>query len=136
MTQIKFPPLKNDLILKTIRGEPTERIPIWIMRQAGRYLPEFQEIRSKYDFFSICQTPTLACEVTLQPIKRFDLDAGIIFSDILVIPQAMGLTVDMIPGMVCFFIYIYLKKDFYNFISKKSFIKKNVNIIIKFYKIL
>lgn len=99
MTQIKFPPLKNDLILKTIRGEPTERIPIWIMRQAGRYLPEFQEIRSKYDFFSICQTPTLACEVTLQPIKRFDLDAGIIFSDILVIPQAMGLTVDMIPGM-------------------------------------
>lgn len=99
MTQMKFPPLKNDLILKAIRGESTERIPIWIMRQAGRYLPEFQEIRSKHDFFSICQTPTLACEVTLQPIKRFDLDAGIIFSDILVIPQAMGLTVEMIPGM-------------------------------------
>ncbi|CAK9814932.1 Uroporphyrinogen decarboxylase [Anthophora quadrimaculata] len=98
MAQIEFPELKNDLILKAAKGEPVERIPIWIMRQAGRYLPEFQEIRSKHDFFSVCQTPALASEVTLQPIKRFDLDASIIFSDILVIPQAMGLIVEMVPG--------------------------------------
>lgn len=94
-----FPKLKNDLILRAARGETVERVPVWIMRQAGRYLPEFQAIRAKHDFFTVCQTPTLACEVTLQPIKRFDLDASIIFSDILVIPQAMGLTVEMSPGV-------------------------------------
>ncbi|XP_033321347.1 uroporphyrinogen decarboxylase [Megalopta genalis] len=98
MTQSGFPTLKNDFILKAARGESVTRIPIWIMRQAGRYLPEFQEVRSKHDFFTVCQTPALASEVTLQPLKRFDLDASIIFSDILVIPQAMGLTVEMVPG--------------------------------------
>ncbi|KAK2586787.1 hypothetical protein KPH14_011812 [Odynerus spinipes] len=97
MTEHNFPPLQNDLILKTIRGEPVDRVPVWIMRQAGRYLPEFQEVRAKHDFFDVCQNPSLACEVTLQPIKRFDLDASIIFSDILTIPQAMGMTVDMVP---------------------------------------
>lgn len=97
MTEHNFPPLQNDRILKTIRGEPVDRVPVWIMRQAGRYLPEFQEVRSKHDFFDVCQTPSLACEVTLQPIKRFDLDASIIFSDILTIPQAMGLKVEMVP---------------------------------------
>lgn len=100
MSRAEFPPLKNDLILKAAYGEPVERIPIWIMRQAGRYLPEFQEARSRHDFFTICRTPTLACEVTLQPLKRFDLDASIVFSDILVIPQAMGLNVEMVPGTV------------------------------------
>ncbi|TPP59825.1 Uroporphyrinogen decarboxylase [Fasciola gigantica] len=69
------------------------------MRQAGRYLPEFRALREKHDFFQICRTPELACEVTLQPIKRFDLDAAIIFSDILVIPQALGLEVKMLPGV-------------------------------------
>ncbi|XP_076657544.1 uroporphyrinogen decarboxylase isoform X1 [Halictus rubicundus] len=98
MAQSDFPTLKNDFILKAACGESVTRIPIWIMRQAGRYLPEFQEVRSKHDFFSVCQTPALASEVTLQPLKRFDLDASIIFSDILVIPQAMGLTVEMVPG--------------------------------------
>ncbi|XP_076164643.1 uroporphyrinogen decarboxylase isoform X2 [Ptiloglossa arizonensis] len=97
MAQLEFPALKNDLILKAAYGEPVERVPIWIMRQAGRYLPEFQEVRSKHDFFTICKTPALACEVTLQPLRRFNLDASIIFSDILVIPQAMGLTVEMGP---------------------------------------
>lgn len=97
MTEHNFPVLQNDRILKTIHGEPVDRVPVWIMRQAGRYLPEFQEVRAKHDFFDVCQNPSLACEVTLQPIKRFDLDASIIFSDILTIPQAMGLTVEMVP---------------------------------------
>nr|CAH7740125.1 unnamed protein product [Callosobruchus chinensis] len=69
------------------------------MRQAGRYLPEFQELRQKHSFFEICQTPELACEATLMPLKRFNLDAAIIFSDILVIPQALGMTVEMHPGV-------------------------------------
>ncbi|TPX55623.1 uroporphyrinogen decarboxylase [Powellomyces hirtus] len=95
-----FPPLKNDLILRVARGEDVERIPVWIMRQAGRYLPEFREERSKHDFFTICRTPELACLVTLQPIDRYEglLDASIIFSDILVVPQALGLEVQMLPA--------------------------------------
>lgn len=120
MAQTEFPPLKNDLILKAAKGEPTERVPIWIMRQAGRYLPEFQEIRSKHDFFSVCQTPALASEVTLQPIKRFDLDASIIFSDILVLPQAMGLTIEMVPGTVCLFFFFYILKFLIILHKKKS----------------
>ncbi|KAJ9601756.1 hypothetical protein L9F63_000048 [Diploptera punctata] len=96
---MKFPVLKNDRLLRAARGEEVDRIPIWIMRQAGRYLPEFRELRSKHDFFSICQTPELAVEVSLQPVRRFDLDACIIFSDILVIPQALGMTVEMRPSI-------------------------------------
>uniref|UniRef100_A0A2L2Y2V0 Uroporphyrinogen decarboxylase n=1 Tax=Parasteatoda tepidariorum TaxID=114398 RepID=A0A2L2Y2V0_PARTP len=95
----KFPPLQNDLILRAAWGQKTERVPVWIMRQAGRYLPEFQEVRKKHPFFEICQTPSLACEITLQPIKRFPLDAAIIFCDILVIPQALGMNVEMVPGI-------------------------------------
>lgn len=96
----QFPALINDRLLRAARGEPVDKVPVWIMRQAGRYLPEFRETRLKHDFFEICQTPELACEVTLQPLRRFDLDASIIFSDILVIPQAMGMTVEMRPGVV------------------------------------
>lgn len=94
-----FPPLVNDRIIRAALGEPVDKIPIWIMRQAGRFLPEFRELRSKYDFFTLCQTPRLATEVTLLPILRYDLDAAIIFSDILVIPQAMGMVVEMKPGV-------------------------------------
>lgn len=93
-----FPALKNDNLLRAARGEPVDRVPVWVMRQAGRYLPEFQEVRKEHDFFTICRTPELACEVTMQPLRRFDLDASIIFSDILVIPQALGMTVEMVPG--------------------------------------
>ncbi|KAJ1569937.1 hypothetical protein HK096_009312, partial [Nowakowskiella sp. JEL0078] len=93
-----FPALKNDLILRAARGEDVERVPVWIMRQAGRYLPEFRAVRAQHDFFHVCRTPELAAEVTLQPINRYDglLDASIIFSDILVIPQALGMEVEML----------------------------------------
>ncbi|CAL1292419.1 unnamed protein product [Larinioides sclopetarius] len=94
-----FPALKNDLILRAAWGQPTEKVPVWIMRQAGRYLPEFREFRKNHSFFEICRTPDLACEVTLQPLRRFDLDAAIIFSDILVVPQALGMEVEMRPGV-------------------------------------
>ena len=85
-------PLKNDLLIRALLRQPVERTPVWIMRQAGRYLPEYREVRAKAgDFMSLCGNPELACEVTLQPLRRFDLDAAIIFSDILTIPDAMGL---------------------------------------------
>lgn len=87
--------IKNDLYLKALRGETVERPPVWMMRQAGRYLPEFRALRDQYDFFTRCQTPEIASEITVQPIRRFPLDAAILFSDILVIPQAMGIDFKM-----------------------------------------
>lgn len=84
--------LKNDNLLRALNLQPTEHTPIWIMRQAGRYLPEYRAARAKAgDFLTLCKTPELACEVTLQPLARFNFDAAILFSDILTIPDAMGL---------------------------------------------
>jgi uroporphyrinogen decarboxylase len=90
--------VKNDLFLKALRGEVVPRPPVWMMRQAGRYLPEYMKLRAKYDFFTRVQTPELACEITLQPIDIVGPDAAIIFSDILVIPQALGVEVLMEEG--------------------------------------
>ena len=90
--------LQNDLLLKALRQEPVSRPPVWMMRQAGRYLPDYIKLRNKYDFFTRVQTPELACEITLQPVDQVGVDAAIIFSDILVIPQAMGLEVLMEEG--------------------------------------
>lgn len=90
--------LKNELLLKALRQEEVSRPPVWMMRQAGRYLPEYIALRNKYDFFTRVQTPELACEITLQPIDILGVDAAIIFSDILVIPQAMGMEVLMEEG--------------------------------------
>ncbi|KAI1863887.1 hypothetical protein JX265_005394 [Neoarthrinium moseri] len=94
----EFEPLKNDLLLRAAWGQDVERTPVWIMRQAGRYLPEYHEAKGNRDFFECCRDPEVASTLTLQPIERFEglLDASIIFSDILVIPQAMGMTVEMI----------------------------------------
>jgi uroporphyrinogen decarboxylase len=89
---------KNDLLLQALRGEKTERVPVWMMRQAGRYLPDYLKLKAKYDFFTRVQTPELATEITLQPVEQVGVDAAIIFSDILVIPQAMGLEVLMEEG--------------------------------------
>ncbi|HEY5654224.1 MAG TPA: uroporphyrinogen decarboxylase [Woeseiaceae bacterium] len=85
-------PLKNDLFLRALLRKPVPRTPMWIMRQAGRYLPEYRATREEAgDFMSLCSNPELACEVTLQPLRRYRLDAAILFSDILTVPDAMGL---------------------------------------------
>lgn len=90
--------LKNDLFIKACKRQPVERTPIWIMRQAGRYLPEYRAVREKVDFLTLCKTPELAAEVTIQPIDIIGVDAAIIFSDILVIPEAMGMHLEMNEG--------------------------------------
>lgn len=87
--------LKNDLFLRALKGESVERPPVWMMRQAGRYLPEFRALRDKYDFFTRCRMPEIAAEITVQPIRIVKPDAAILFSDILVIPQAMNIDVEM-----------------------------------------
>ena len=89
----------NSLFLRTLSKKPVERTPIWLMRQAGRYLPEYRNLRAKAgDFLSLCKNPDFACEVTLQPLRRFSLDAAILFSDILTIPDAQGLGLHFIEG--------------------------------------
>lgn len=84
--------LKNDVMLRALMRQPVSRTPVWIMRQAGRYLPEYRDVRAEAgNFMNLCRNPELACEVTMQPLRRFKLDAAILFSDILTIPDAMGL---------------------------------------------
>jgi uroporphyrinogen decarboxylase len=96
--------LKNDLLLRAARGESVERTPVWLMRQAGRILPEYRAVRSKLkDFKELVETPEHACEVTVQPVDLLGVDAAIIFSDILVIPEAMGLPYQMIESQGPYF---------------------------------
>lgn len=90
--------IQNDLFLRACKRLPVERTPIWIMRQAGRYLPQYRAVREKSDFITMCKTPELATEVTLQPVDLIGIDAAIIFSDILVIPEAMGMSLEMIES--------------------------------------
>ena len=91
--------LKNDRLLRALRREPVDTTPVWVMRQAGRYLPEYRATRAKAgSFMALAQNPELACEVTLQPLRRFELDAAILFSDILTIPDAMGLGLSFAQG--------------------------------------
>ena len=88
----------NDILLKVLRGEEAERTPVWMMRQAGRYLPDYMALKAKYSFFERVQTPELAAEITIQPVEQIGVDAAILFSDILVVPQAMGLEVQLIEN--------------------------------------
>lgn len=91
--------LVNDRLIRAIFRQKVDRTPVWMMRQAGRYLPEYREVRKKAgDFLSLCKNPELACQVTLQPIERYPLDAAIIFSDILTIPDAFGLGLQFVEG--------------------------------------
>ena len=92
-------PLRNDRLLRALLRQPVDATPIWIMRQAGRYLPEYRATRERAgSFMNLCRTPELACEVTLQPLERFPLDAAILFSDILTVPDAMGLGLHFLEG--------------------------------------
>src|SRR5882762_5711111 len=91
--------IKNDVLLRALRREPTPYTPVWLMRQAGRYLPEYNATRARAgSFLALAKTPSLATEVTLQPLERFPLDAAILFSDILTIPDAMGLGLEFAEG--------------------------------------
>jgi len=90
---------EKHLLLKALDGETVERPPVWMMRQAGRFLPDFMKLKAKYDFFTRCQTPELATEITVMPVDQVGVDAAILFSDILVIPQAMGVHVEMKPNV-------------------------------------
>ena len=91
--------MKNDLFLRALKGETVERPPVWMMRQAGRYLPDFMKLKAEYDFFTRCRTPELATEITVMPIDQVGTDAAILFSDILVVPQAMNIPFEMKAGV-------------------------------------
>ena len=116
--------LKNDRYLKALLREPVDMTPVWMMRQAGRYLPEYKATRAEAgDFMSLCRNADLACEVTLQPLRRYALDAAILFSDILTIPDAMGLGLSFGAGegpKLLIQLKIKVRSKIYRFLTLKA----------------
>lgn len=129
--------MKTSLFIKTLSGEPAENIPFWLMRQAGRYLPEYRALREKAgSFLDLCFNPKMAAEVTLQPLRRFDMDAAILFSDILVVPYALGQTLAFAEGegpQLGEFKRVedFIKKDFKIFHEKLSPVYETIRCIKK-----
>jgi uroporphyrinogen decarboxylase len=97
-TSLTQKPTNGDLFLRACRREPVERTPVWFMRQAGRYLPEYRELRSRHSLLELCRTPELAAQITVQTVKRLDVDAAIIFADLLLPAQAMGMDLEFVAG--------------------------------------
>ncbi len=121
--------LKNDRYLKALLREPVDMTPVWMMRQAGRYLPEYKATRAEAgDFMSLCRNADLACEVTLQPLRRYALDAAILFSDILTIPDAMGLGLSFGAGERPENLLIQLKTKVRSKIYRFLTLKANFNM--------
>ncbi|KAF8469518.1 uroporphyrinogen decarboxylase-like protein [Kalaharituber pfeilii] len=136
MSTHDFAPLKNDLLLRAARGEKVERPPMWVMRQAGRYLPEYNEAKGSRDFFEVCRDPEIASTITLQPVERYQglIDAAIIFSDILVIPQAMGMTVEMVEKKGPHFPFPLrdpTSEEFLNMLAAKVDVKKKLGYVFE-----
>lgn len=103
---------QDSLLIRALNRQPVERTPVWLMRQAGRYLPEYRQTRAlAKSFWGLCQNPELACEVTLQPLRRYQLDAAIVFSDILTIPQAMGFDLDFLEKQGPVFQQVFTDAD-------------------------
>ena len=119
---MEFPKLKNDLLLRALKGEIVERPPVWMMRQAGRFLPDYRKLREQYSFFERCEIPELVSKITIMPVNQVETDAAIIFSDILVIPKALGYEVEMIPNKGP-----YLPKTINNLDDVKKIILPDVN---------
>lgn len=126
----------NNRLINALNRKQVDKTPIWIMRQAGRYLPEYRQIRAKVkNFMELCKTPELACEVTLQPLRRFDLDAAILFSDILTIPEVMGLDLEFIEGKgPVFHNPIKSDKDIINL--KKPLIEEDLSYVLAAVKLI
>ena len=124
--------LQNDLFLRAARGEQIERYPVWLMRQAGRILPEYRAVRAKLSGFKeLVETPEFAAEVTIQPVDLLGVDAAIIFSDILVVPEAMGLTYQMIEQKGPWFERTIRSREQMNFIDRNIDVQDRLSYVLE-----